>query len=144
MVPAGKRRWTYYTTLTLPNALDIVWCKFPDHLRPGHPGPKPRPALVRSIGLSKDHSRAELEVTYGTSNTKSDSRLLDLIIGNANELALMGLPQATRFDLDLTLWLPWCSEFFVPRPGQPTPVIGHLTQTTISQLETLKVLRRGK
>jgi hypothetical protein len=93
--------------------------------------------------LNKDHSRAEIEVTYGTSKTKSDSRaLLDLIVSNAAELALMGLPQATRFDLDLTIWLPWCSQFFIPRPGQPTPIMGHLTQTATMQLETLKVLRR--
>jgi hypothetical protein len=96
------------------------------------------------VRLSPDHQRAEVEVTYGTSKIKPGKRPLDLIVQNASELAAMGLPQVTRFDLDLTIWLPWCSEFFQPREGQQNPIIGRLTQTAIAQLETLKVLRRQR
>ena len=99
---------------------------------------------MRGARLSPDHQRAQIEVTYGTSRLKLDNRPLDLIIQNASELAAMGLPQVTRFDLDQTVWLPWCAEFFEPRSGQNTPIIGHLTPATIAQLETLKVLRRRR
>ncbi len=143
MAPAGEAGWTYYPLLSLPRALDIVWCRFPTRDKPSNPGPKSRPALVRSVYLNKNHTRARVEVTYGTSNQKLDTRPLDLVLANATDLAEMGLPQATRFDLDATVTLPWCEEFFVPRPGQTSPIIGHLNYAGVSQLETLKVLRRG-
>jgi len=97
-----------------------------------------------SCRLHKGHSRAGLEVTYGTSNLKLDVHTLDLIVANATDLAEMGLPQATRFDLDRTVTLPWCEEFFVPRAGQQSPIIGHLNFAAVSQLEALKVMRRGR
>lgn len=142
MAPAGRLGWTYFPLVTLPRSLDIVWCRFPDRDQPSRPGPKPRPALVRSVFLNKQHTRAQIEVTYGTSKLKQDARLLDLIIANATDLAEMQLPQATRFDLDVTLTLPWASEFFEPRPGQSSPIISHLNHAAVSQLETLKVMRR--
>lgn len=109
---------------------------------PSRPGPKPRPALVRAVLLDKTHTKARVEVTYGSSKLKADARPLDLILSNATHLAQMGLAQATRFDLDLTVTLPWASEFFEPRPGHATPIIGHLNQESIAQLEALKVVRR--
>lgn len=145
MVLAGKKAgWTYYPLSTLPRVLDIVWCRFPTHDALANPGPKPRPALVRSVYLDKPHTRAQVEVTYGSSQLKTDTRLLDPILQNATDLAEMGLPQATRFDLDLTLRLPWSTEFFEPRPGQQSPIIGHLNFPSISQLEALKVARRKR
>lgn len=111
---------------------------------PSQPGPKHRPALVRSVLLNRDHTRARIEVTYGTSKLKVETRLLDLILANASDLAEMGLPQATRFDLDMTVTLPWAAEFFEPRAGQSTPILGHLNFAAISQLEALKVMRRGR
>jgi hypothetical protein len=74
---------------------------------------------------------------------KITTRVFDLILQNAADLAEMGLPQATRFELDLTVTLPWCAEFFEPRTGQRSPIIGHLNHAAIAQLETLKVLRRS-
>lgn len=106
MAPAGNPGWTYYPLISLPRVLDIVWCRFPTHDSPSKPGPKPRPALVRSVFINKDHTKAQVEVTYGSSKLKTDTRLLDLILQNATDLAEMGLPQATRFDLDLTVRLP--------------------------------------
>jgi hypothetical protein len=103
-----------------------------------------RPALVRSVYLNRGHTKARAEVTYGTSNLKVETRHLDLILANATDLAEMGLPQATRFDLDMTVVLPWCEEFFMPREGQTSPIIGHLNFAAVSQLETIKVLRRRK
>ena len=144
MAQPGKKGWSYYPLVTLPRSLDIVWCRFPTAEMPSKPGPYPRPALVRSVFLNPDHTKAMVEVTYGTSNTKSDERPFDLILANAAEMAMMGLPQATRFDLDRTLRLPWAREFFEPRRDRPTPVIGHLTHSAIAQLEALKVARRFK
>ena len=138
----GKAGWTYYPLLTLPRPLDIVWCRFPAVEMPSRPGPKPRPALVRSLYLNKDHTRARIEVTFGTSNTKMHDRPYDLILSNATERAEMGLPQSTRFDLDRTAILPWAVEFFEPRAGHRTPIIGHLSSAAIAQLEALKVYRR--
>lgn len=143
MAPAGESSWTYYPLLSLPRALDIVWCRFPTREYPSGPGPKSRPALVRSVYLNRAHTRARVAVTYGTSNQKLDTRPLDLLLANATDLAEMGLPQATRFDLDAAVVLPWCEEFFVPRAGQSSPIIGHLNFAAVSQLETLKVLRRA-
>lgn len=142
MAPPGKAGWTYFPLVTLPRALDIVWCRFPLNEAMSKPGPKSRPALVRSVFLNRAHTWARVEVTYGTSNTKNDTRLLDLIIQNATDLAEMGLPQATRFDLDRTVILPWSAEFFEPRAGYETPIIGHLNHSAVAQLEALKVLRR--
>jgi hypothetical protein len=144
MARAGKSSWTYYPLVTLPRALDIVWCRFPTRETPSNPGPKPRLALVRSVYLNPTHTRARVEVTYGSSKLKADTRLLDLILANATDLAEMGLPQATRFDLDISVLLPWCEEFFEPSAGHRTPIIGHLNFTAVSQLETLKVMRRGR
>ena len=82
-------------------------------------------------------------MSYGTSNLKEADRPLDLVISNNTEMAAMRLPQATRFDLghDNLVKLPWAEEFFTPRAGLSTPVIGHLTQSAIEQLRALVVIR---
>lgn len=142
MAPPGRADWTYFSLSSLPRPLDIVWCRFPTRNLPARPGPKPRPALVRSVLLNSTHTRARVEITYGTSNLKADLRPLDLIVQGPAELRAMGLPQPTRFDLDLTVVVPWASEFFEPLPGKRTPIVGHLTDAAIAQLEALKVVRR--
>jgi hypothetical protein len=108
------------------------------------PGPKPRPGLVRSVLLNHDHTKAAVEVCYGTSKLKKDLFPLDLFIENAAQLNLLGLPQATRFEIDRTLQLPWAKEFFEPRDGTKTPIIGRLTEDEIAQLETLKRIRAAQ
>jgi hypothetical protein len=78
---------------------------------------------VRRV-LNKD-GQIYIEVAYGTSvATKYSFR--DLYIANAADMADAGLPQATIFQLDRTAVLPWSAEWFVPRTGEPTPVVGHL------------------
>lgn len=139
----GKPGWSYYPLVTLPRQLDIVWCRFPDNLGLTRPGPKARPALVRAVQLDRTGSRARIEVTYGTSNLKVETRGdIDLLLANATELARMGLSQPTRFDLDRTATLPWAEEFFVAREGYQTPIIGHLSAEGCAQLEAIKVYRR--
>jgi len=131
-----------YAVATLPSQLDIVWCLFPEKEMPKKPGPKPRPGLVRSIRLAKDHTWGAVEVTYGTSKRTPQECPLDLHIANSTELDKCGLPQATCFILSRTVLLPWGPDFFCKREDGTGPVIGHLPQTVLIQLETLKVMRR--
>lgn len=91
--------------------------------------------------LYDDRTKLAVEVSYGTSQLRSDERPYDLVIANAEEMAAAGLPQATRFDLDKTVRLPWAREFFVPRDGARTPIIGHLHPRSREQLELLKGVR---
>lgn len=137
----GEAGWRYYSIHSVPSALEIVWCNFPKEHALGNPGPKPRPALVRAVKLNRERTRAEVEVTYGTSKLKSFERPYDLIIQNAGDLSAMRLPQATRFDLDKTIWLPWAEEWFAPRVHGQSPIIGSLTQGCRQRLADLKVKR---
>lgn len=136
--------WSYFPLHTIPRPLDIVWCRFPLQEMTTKPGPKSRPGLVRCVLLNREHTKAAVEVCYGTSQLKKDRFPLDLFIENAAQLNLLGLPQATRFELDRTLQLPWASEFFGPRDGTKSPIIGRLTQDEVSQLETLKRIRKAR
>lgn len=138
-----KKPLTYYPVHTMPVPLDVLWCAFPEDEYPNKPGPKCRPALVRSVFLFAQQTKIAVEVTYGTSKI---SRLhkLDLHVSNNEEMAAAGLPQASGFRLSRTIKLPWAAEYFMPRDGSKTPIIGHLTERTQMQLEALKVARRGK
>lgn len=142
MVQRGDDGWSYFPLHTIPRPLDIVWCRFPI-LELSKPGPKCRPGLVRSVLLNKGQTKARVEVCYGTSQLKKDRFPFDLFIENASQLTLLGLPQATRFEIDRVLQLPWSAEFFEPRRGKKTPIIGRLTQDEIAQLETLKRIRKA-
>jgi hypothetical protein len=96
--------------------------------------------LVRAVLVNRDGVRSQVEVAYGTSKLKSAQRQnVDLIIQNAEQLRNMGLPQATRFDLDPDncVWLPWASEWFEARDNMKTPVIGHLTERYEARLRRI-------
>lgn len=140
-VPPGKGL-TFFGIGTLPRALDVVWCHFPTDELPKQPGPKPRPALVRGVRVSKDHKRGYVEVTYGTSKATPNERPLDLHICNHSEMNVAGLAQQTCFVLARTILLPWAAEYFTTREDGVGPVIGKLQGTAIGQLEALKVQRR--
>jgi hypothetical protein len=96
---------------------------------------------VRAVELFHGHSKARVEVTFGTSKNVHETSL-DLIIANLEEMNVAGLFQNTRFKLDKTRKLPWAEEFFVAPEGKKSPIIGHLGSTSIAQLEAIKVLRR--
>ena len=132
--------WSYYPTHTIPRSLDIVWCKFPE-LDIAKPGPKRRPGLIRSVSLNKTHTKASVEICYGTSKLKRDLFPLDLFIENDARLTDLGLAQATRFELDRTLFLPWAKEFFEPKDG--ALIIGRLGDREIFRLRAL-IERRKK
>jgi hypothetical protein len=134
--------WTYYDATTLPRLYDIVWCRFPED-DPFEPGPKIRPALVRGIKVERTNSRGAVKVSYGTTKLKTlRRRRYDLIIQNAATLNEIGLPIATRFDLDLVNTLPWCAEFFCIPRGCRSITVGRLNAACMLQLENI-LRRRG-
>lgn len=134
--------WTFYNTALHPvRVCDIVWCRFPEDLMNPKPGPKPRPGLVRAVRKKKDTGDIWISVTYGTSKLKTESRPLDLFVTNAEDMVTAGLPQATRFDLDACVTLPWASEFFVIRNMYKTPVVGRLADRSRARLVKLLDLR---
>ncbi|MES2326912.1 MAG: hypothetical protein V4499_06225 [Pseudomonadota bacterium] len=98
------------------------------------PGPKARPALVRAAAVLDDGT-GDVEVVYGTSTLKLDSRPFDVIISKMSEMNECGLYRATRFDLDKVVWLPWDTDWFEIRSDFFSPVIGKLTHEAIKLLQ---------
>jgi len=133
---------TPFAEETLPAPLDIVWCRFPFEESPRTPG-KPRPALVFST-QEMDEGDYSVQIAYGTSRLKTESRPLDFVVSNLAAMHACGLPQATRFDLDRLRFLPWSAEFFFSRdPSRyPTPKIGSLPVDHVPDLKRLFQQRR--
>lgn len=142
MARPGKPRFSFLPVSTIPTPLSIAWCWFPEAEKAGEPGPKHRPTLVRALRLSPDGTMAAIEVTFGTSRIRHTEHPFDLIIENSIALDECGLPCATRFNLDRTIWLPWAREYFSAREGYTHPVTGALNESSRMQLEALKVARR--
>ena len=126
--------WTYYPLTTLPGRYDIVLCRFPEE-GDERPGPKARPALVRTTAVMDDTGAGEVEVVYGTRVLKPRERPLDLHVTNVAEMDWAGLFHPTRFDLDKQIWLPWAEEFFVVPKGKVTPVLGSLSGYMVRKLQ---------
>lgn len=135
----GEVELDWWPSGTIPAPASIVWCNFPEHLSPKAPGPKSRPGLVfavRYAGKQPD-GRFNVQIAYGTSKLKTGRRPHDFIIANAATLDVLRLPQATRFDLDNVLWLPWAKPYFAPRNQRDpfsTPTISVLPNSLQEQL----------
>jgi len=112
----------------LPQAGDIVWCRFP-HWGLPTPGPKPRPALVVDIGRLRNEPA--VEVAYGTSQ-KIDRLYageFSIVEEDGDAFAASGLTYATKFDTLRSVFLPYHDEWFAVPPGAPhgqTPKLGVL------------------
>jgi hypothetical protein len=119
---------------TIPAPYEIVWCRFPNDLLDPEPAPKARPGLVRAAAVLDDGT-GEIEVVYGTSTLKLNSRPYDFVISKMSEMNACGLYRATRFDLDKSTWLPWNTDWFEIRPDFFSPVIGKLTGEAIKLLQ---------
>lgn len=127
--------WTFISTAVHPvTTYDVVWCHFPEIENPDSIGPKPRPALVRRP-LTLD-GNLYVEVAFGTSKTYRYSDL-DLWISNYRDMQAIGLPQATIFQLNRLVVLPWAEEWFVKREDETGPVVGHLTEFSLEHLRFL-------
>lgn len=131
--------WSFYSIAHPVVALDVVWCHFPYVEFPSQPGPKPRPALVRSTARRSDG--IYVEVAFGTSNHARYSDR-DLYVANMRDMAAAGLPQATIFMLDRTVILPWAEEWFTKRADGTGPVVGHLSDQ--SQVYLRYLIRQNR
>lgn len=83
-----------------------------------------------------------VEVAYGTTKLKFNSRPFDFIISKMPEMDACGLYRATRFDLDNTIWLPWTTDWFEIRPDFFSPTIGKLTDEGIRMLQIVVSWRK--
>jgi hypothetical protein len=112
----------------LPQAGDIVWCRFPQREFPG-PGPKPRPALVVDVGRLRD--QPAVEVIYGTSQ-KLDHLYpgeFAITFEDGDAFAVSGLSYPTKFDTARRIFLPYSDAWFGVPPQTPhgqTPKLGVL------------------
>ena len=105
---------------------------------------KLRPALVINVLRDRKTGAPACEVAYGTTTLKLMQReTVDLIIQNASDLNYIGLPRATRFDLDEVAILPWTDEFFGCWPGYDSPYIGTLTEDYLKNLAYLLMKRQS-
>lgn len=135
--------WNYLPLATLPAPYDIVWCRFPRVEELGNPGPYPRPGLVRNAGYDED-GNPEVQIVYGTTKLKFDSRPHDFFVTKQSEMDACGLYRATRFDLDRLHWLPWSSEWFDTLPNYASPVVGRLTVDAIKILQITVALKQQR
>lgn len=123
----------YHHISTLPRLHYIVWCRLPD--AEGRPGGVVRPALVRATKRDNKSGRAAVLVSYGTTVLDTNRcRGIDLIIQNNGRLSQLDLPQAVRFDLGLSNWLPWAVEFFEAPEHSLFMVAGPLNASEIERL----------
>jgi len=111
-----------------PEPGDIVYCRFPERGLPG-PAPKPRPALVLTIG--ELNGNPHVAVAYGTSRNTDRLYSGEFLIGPADGGAytLSGLSVPTKFDLRSVKELPYNEQWFRVPPGAPhgqTPKLGVL------------------
>ena len=99
-----------------PTAGEIVWCHFPDDIRPR---PKPRPALILVV-FDDDAPRFQVRVAYGTSQrTTTLHRGEFSILRTRNPVAYetAGLSYDTKFDLGQAIDLPYTTDWFSVPPA---------------------------
>jgi hypothetical protein len=125
-----------------PSAFDIVTGYYPEREPKG--ALRLRPCLVLDVLRGKNTGAIACRVAYGTKNLQFVQRKnLDLIIQNASDLNLIGLPLATRFNLDANnlVDLPWSQDFFGCWKGYSHPKIGALTEKYIKDYAYSMMLR---
>jgi hypothetical protein len=120
-----------------PTAGEIVWCHFPDGIRPR---PKPRPALILAV-FDDSAPHFDIWVAYGTSQRTTSLHAGEFAIlreRNAAAYAAAGLSYDTKFDLRQVLDLPYTSEWFSVPPAAPhgqTPKLGTLHPSLVRAVE---------
>jgi hypothetical protein len=115
----------HYPKESLPNPMDVVWCRYPYAERPGVPGTTPHPCLV--FGTNKYSNGYAVLVAFGTSSFTSKQAETDLnfAVSNMTEMHTAGLFKVTMFDLGRFKRLPWSPKFFeILNPKYSTPKIG--------------------
>lgn len=122
----------------LPEAGDIVWCRFPNK---GFevPGPKPRPALVVDVGELR--GEPAVEILYGTSQKLDRLYPGEFAITreDGDRFLVAGLNRPTKFDMRRTIYLPYGDDWFAIAPGAPhgqTPKLGLLHPSLLRRAKT--------
>lgn len=116
-------------TRTPPAMFDIVVGFYPES-KPKDGTPAHRPCLVTRVYMDDETSTYACEVCFGTKHLKTMRRQdVDIIIQNSTDLSEIGLPMATRFDLDKEnrVVLEWKPGNFEAWRGFTSPKIGALT-----------------
>lgn len=128
-----------------PSAFDIVTAYYPETKPKGEL--RLRPCLVLDVFESEEDGEFACTVAYGTKHIKFVQRKgLDLIIQNASDLDMLGLPYATRFalDEDCSATLPWNPNFFGCWDGFPNPAISFLPEEYQKEFAYIMMLRRAR
>ncbi len=126
--------FAYYPLSTAPAPYDIVWCRFPYEEAPDKPGPEPHPGLIRQA-FADQNGNPWVEVVFGTSKDPLRSGNEYFTISKVSEMNACNLKYATRFCFRKCMQLPWSEEYFEALRGQPTPIIGRLTDYGIKLLQ---------
>jgi hypothetical protein len=102
----------------LPDAGDIIWCRFP-YRGFSVPGPKARPALVVDLGRLRDEPA--VEVIFGTSRKVDHLYPGEFLIApdDGTAFAASGLSFSTKFDFTRSVYLPYHDQWFAVPPGAP-------------------------
>ena len=119
---------------------DICWTRFPEEVPFSGPGPKPRPCLICKISKAADSERYQVTVAYGTSQSVEAIYPGEFAITKTDgkSFSVSHLKTTTKFDLRLTLALPYNSDFFSPPPWLPhakNPKIGVLDLSDSSKVK---------
>lgn len=97
----------------LPTPGDIVWCRFPTHLKIGEPGPYSRPALVYAV--SPEHHT--VKVVYGTSQKTDKIYKSEFVVKKTDaNFSDSGLAFDTKFDMNHIVQIPYDYEWFEMAP----------------------------
>jgi hypothetical protein len=100
--------------------------------------------LVLAVFQGKTTRNFACRVAYGTSNLRIIHRQTrDLIVQKAEDMRQLGLPQATRFDLDAIGVFPWNETFFGCWPRYSSPRLGSLNEEYIREYAYLMMKRQS-
>lgn len=119
-----------------PAAGDIVWCHFPDGIRPR---PKARPGLI--LAVFGDCAPYTVRVAYGTSQRTTTLYRGEFAIrrvANPAAFAAANLSFDTKFDLRRCVDLPFTSEWFQVPPAAPhgqVPRLGTLHPSLVRAVQ---------
>jgi hypothetical protein len=131
---------SYLPVSDLPEAGDIVYCRFP---KTGLPlSQTPRLCIVRAVNEIDDPKEGVVGVVtviYGTGNIEDGNRSSDFFIEDRSEREAVGLTKPTVFFINRSHIKPitWCAQYFVT-PGYfryERLVKGRLTPSHISALQ---------
>jgi hypothetical protein len=120
-----------------PTAGDVLWCHFPDDIRPRA---KPRPALVLAV-FDDNAPQFTVRVAYGTSQRTTALRRGEFAIlrnKHATAFTAAGLSFDFKFDLKQALDLPYTSDWFSVPPAAPhgqTPKLGTLHPSLVRAVQ---------